>query len=156
LQKEVRILMHLAGKFDAERLAYRPTTKQRSAIELLRYLSYMGPQLLAAGKRGSFDRDAWKSEIQAADQRNFEETMAVIERLPEVYSGLLADMSDSDFRAEMKAFDGSTVSRGMFIVSLVLGGHAAYRTQLFLYLKACGHEHLGTTNLWAGMDMATA
>jgi hypothetical protein len=156
LQKEVRILMHLAGKFDAERLAYRPTTKQRSAIELLRYLSYMGPQLLAAGKRGSFDRDAWKAEIQAADQRNFEETMAVIERLPEVYSGLLADMSDSDFRAEMKAFDGSTVSRGMFIVSLVLGGHAAYRTQLFLYLKACGHEHLGTTNLWAGMDMATA
>ena len=156
LQKEVRILLHLAGKFDAERLAYRPTANQRSGIELLRYLSYMGPQLLTAGKRGAFDREAWKAEIRAADQRNFEETIAVIEKLPETYERLLADMSDSHFRAEMKAFDGSTVSRGMFIVSLVLGGHAAYRTQLFLYLKACGHEHLGTTNLWAGMDMATA
>jgi hypothetical protein len=156
LQKEVRILLHLAGKFNAERLAYRPTPKQRSGIELLRYLSYMGPQLLTAGKRGSFDREAWKAEIQAADERNFDETIAIIETLPETYERLLADMSDSDFRAEMTAFDGSTVSRGMFIVSLVLGGHAAYRTQLFLYLKACGHEHLGTTNLWRGMDMANA
>lgn len=156
LQKEVRILTHLANKLDAERLAYRPTPKQRSAIELLRYLSYMGPQLLAAGTRGSFDRDAWMAAMKEADQRNFDETMAVIESLPQTYERLLADMSDADFRADMKAFDGSTVSRGQFIVSLVLGGHAAYRTQLFLYLKACGHEHLGTTNLWAGVDMAPA
>jgi len=35
----------------------------------------------------------------------------------------------------------------------VLNGHAAYRTQLFLYLKACGREELSTMNLWAGADM---
>ncbi len=35
---------------------------------------------------------------------------------------------------------------------LVLAGCAAYRTQLFLYLKACGREELDTTNLWSGMD----
>jgi hypothetical protein len=52
----------------------------------------------------------------------------------------------------MTGFDGSTLSRGAFIVSLVLGGHAAYRTQLFCYLKACGHEQLGTVNLWRGTD----
>ncbi len=32
----------------------------------------------------------------------------------------------------------------------MLNGHAAYRTQLFLYLKACGREELSTMNLWAG------
>jgi hypothetical protein len=37
-------------------------------------------------------------------------------------------------------------------VNLVLSGHAAYRTQLFLYLKACGREELSTYNLWGGMD----
>ena len=36
---------------------------------------------------------------------------------------------------------------------LVLNGHTAYRTQLFLYLKACGREELSTMNLWAGVDM---
>jgi hypothetical protein len=46
-------------------------------------------------------------------------------------------------------------SRGSIIVNIVLCGLAAYRTQLFLYLKACGREELSTANLWAGMD-ATA
>jgi hypothetical protein len=49
---------------------------------------------------------------------------------------------------------GSTTTKGAFLVALVLGGCAAYRTQLFLYLKACGREELGTTNLWAGVDAA--
>jgi hypothetical protein len=47
---------------------------------------------------------------------------------------------------------GPPTSRGAFIVNLLMGGHAAYRTQLFLYLKACGREELGTMNLWGGMD----
>ena len=81
-----------------------------------------------------------------------EETVAVISALPDTYAALLADMPEGDFRAEMTGFDGSKLSRGVFIVSLVLGGHAAYRTQLFCYLKACGHEQLGTPNLWRGVD----
>ena len=152
LKKEVGILLHLAGKFDRSQVDYRPTPTQRSALELLRYLSVMGPALVATAKSGSFDREAWVSEIDASEKRNFEQTVAVIENQPEVYERLLADMSDADFRAEMTAFDGNKVSRGSFIVSLVLGGHAAYRTQLFCYLKSCGHEQLGTTNLWRGVD----
>ena len=35
LQKEVRILLHLAGKIDRTQLDYRPTPKQRSTFELL-------------------------------------------------------------------------------------------------------------------------
>ncbi len=152
LQKEVRILLHLAGKLDIAQLDYRPTPKQRSALELLRYLSYMGPRLVEAAKKGAFDGPAWKSEIEAAEKRNLDETLALIAALPDKYERLLADMSDADFRAEMTGFDGSKLSRGAFIVSLVLGGHAAYRTQLFCYLKACGHEQLGTVNLWRGAD----
>lgn len=152
LQKEAGILLHLAGKLDIAQLDYRPTTKQRSAIELLRYLSFMGPTLIAAAKNGKFDGDAWKSENSAADKRNLDETLAVIATLPEAYDRLLAGMAEADFRAEMTGFDGSKTSRGAFIVSLVLGGHAAYRTQLFLYLKSCGQEQLGTVNLWRGVD----
>jgi hypothetical protein len=47
---------------------------------------------------------------------------------------------------------GTKGTRGAFIVNLVLCGCAAYRTQLFVYLKACGREELTTMNLWAGMD----
>ena len=33
---------------------------------------------------------------------------------------------------------------------------AAYRTQLFCYLKSCGREELGTANLWRGVDPTPA
>jgi hypothetical protein len=156
LHKEIRILLHLAGKLDVAQLDYRPTPKQRSSIELLRYLSFMGPVLVATAKNGKFDGAAWKSEMDAADGRNLDETLAVIAALPEVYDRLLDDMSDADFRGDMTGFDGNKISRGSFIVNLVLGGHAAYRTQLFCYLKACGHEQLGTVDLWRGVDATPA
>ena len=47
---------------------------------------------------------------------------------------------------------GNKTTRGAFLVNLVLCGYAAYRTQLFVYLKACGRDELGTMNLWAGVD----
>ena len=47
---------------------------------------------------------------------------------------------------------GQKTTRGAFIVNMVLSGCAAYRTQLFLYLKACGKQELSTMNLWGGMD----
>jgi hypothetical protein len=152
LRKEVRILIHLAGKLDRAQAEYRPTTKQRSALELLRYLTVMGPALVAMAKSDSFDRDAWKSQTDAAEKRNLEETLAMLAEQPAVYERLLADMSNDDFRADMTGFDGNKLSRGLFIVNMVLGGHAAYRTQLFCYLKSCGREELSTYNLWQGVD----
>jgi hypothetical protein len=38
----------------------------------------------------------------------------------------------------------------------VLWGCAAYGTQLFLYLKACGRDELNTMNLSAGVDAPAA
>ncbi len=48
------------------------------------------------------------------------------------------------------------MTRGVCIVTWVLSGHAAYRMQLFLYLKASGREELNTMNLWSGVDAPTA
>ena len=47
---------------------------------------------------------------------------------------------------------GQKSTLGSWLVSMVLGGYAAYRTQLFVYLKACGRQELNTMNLWAGVD----
>lgn len=151
LQNEVRILLHLAGKVDAAQLDYRPTPKQRSTIELLKYLTMMGPALVQAAKSGTFDTAAWTVAEKAAQARTFEQTVAAIAAQSDEYATLLAGMTDADFRAEVDMF-GTRSSRGSFIVNNVLSGCAAYRTQLFLYLKACGRDELNTMNLWAGID----
>jgi len=66
LQNEVRILLHLAGKVDRAQLNYRPTPSQRSTIELLRYLTVMGPALLAAIHASVFDHAAWQAALADA------------------------------------------------------------------------------------------
>jgi len=46
---------------------------------------------------------------------------------------------------------GNLSTKGAMVVNLVLCGHAAYRMQLFGYLKVRRPE-LNTMNLWAGVD----
>ena len=153
LQNEVRVLLHLAGKIDAAKVDYRPTAKQRSIIELLRYLTVMAPGLASAAKAGAFDEAAWTAAEQRASTMSLEQVKAEIASHADRYAAELASVSDADFRAEITMF-GPPMSRGAWLVFWLLGSCAAYRTQLFLYLKACGRDELNTMNLWAGMDGA--
>ena len=152
LQDEVRILLHLTSKIDPAKLDYRPTPKQRSTVELLKYLSMMGPALVEAAKSGVFDGAAWGAAEQAAAARSYEQALAAITGQPAAYAALLAEVSDDDLRAEIDPFGAGRSSRGAFLVTQVLCGCAAYRTQLFLYLKASGRAELNTSNLWMGID----
>ena len=83
---------------------------------------------------------------------NFDQVLAAIERQPGLYADLVGGLSESDFRAQVDLFGGGASTKGSVLVNLVLAGHAAYRTQLFLYLKACGRDELNTMNLWGGVD----
>ena len=143
LRHEVRILMHLAGKADKSKLDYRPTPKQRSTLELLRYLAIMGPAVIAVIKGGAFNRPAlsaaWEPAIAASAQMNFGQAMAAIQTLSDEYVRLLAGWTEADFRGEADMFGNHKTTRGYLLVNLVVGGHAAY-------------EELNTMNLWAGAD----
>jgi len=151
LQNEVRILLHLAGKVDPAKVDYRPTPKQRSILELLRYMSFMGPFLIGAIKTGNFDVPAWQVVEGAAANLDFPGAVDAIGKQPGQYAKALADFSDGDLRGNVTLF-GQTATRGSAIVNMVLCACAAYRTQLFLYLKSCGRDELNTMNLWAGVD----
>ena len=83
------------------------------------------------------------------------EAMAAIGAQRELYSQLLSDVTDEQLRSEITMI-GRTASRGALMVTFLIGHHIAYRTQLFLYLKACGREELSTMNLWAGVDAPVA
>jgi hypothetical protein len=151
LQNEVRILLHLAGKVEPAMLDYRPTPKQRSTVELLQYLAFMGPELIRAVRAGGFDGAVWTAAEQKAASMSFEATLAAIDAQKAIYADMLGDLSEDELRREIALFGGPE-SVGSTLVNQVLCGCAAYRTQLFLYLKACGRHELNTMNLWAGMD----
>jgi hypothetical protein len=158
LRNEVRILIHLAGKVDASKLDYRPTPTQRSILELLQYMAIMAPTQIAVIKNGIFDRSVlgviWQPAEAASKTLTFDQAVAAIGKQSDQLPGLLNDWTEADFRAEVDMF-GTKSSRGSLLVNQVLSGFAAYRTQLFCYLKSCGRDELNTMNLWAGMDAPT-
>ena len=140
-----------AGKIDRAKLGYRPTEKQRSTLELLQYLNIMGPRLVATAKEGKFDNNAWSEAQNTTATLDFDALVKSLAGQSEFYEKELSSWTDNDFRTEIDMF-GQKASRGAHLVRLVLGGHAAYRTQLFCYLKSCGRDELSTWNLWGGVD----
>ena len=152
LQKEVRLLLHLTTKIDPSMLDYRPTPGQRSTLELLRYLTNMGPAQVRFARGRPMEAAEMTAAIEAANARTFDETVRVLTAHSDLYAELLADMSDDDLRDEITWVDGSRISRGSFLVNYAFGQCAQYRLQLFLYLKASGHQQLNTMNLWLGAD----
>ena len=155
LQKEVRILLHLASKIERSQLDYRPTPKQRSTIELLRYLVNMGPLLVKAIKSGTFDVEAWQAGTAKANAADLDQVLSMIRAQEAEYATLLSSWTEADFRGSIEMF-GRSATRASWLLELVLNGCAAYRTQLFCYLKACGRTELATPNLWRGVDPAPA
>jgi len=115
----------------------------------------MGPVQVAVIKEGIFNRAAmsaaWSPAQAAAKSMTFDQTVSAIQKQPDEFSRLLSTWTEADFRVEVDMF-GNKLTRGSLLVKLVLGGYAAYRTQLFCYLKSCGRDELNTMNLWGGVD----
>ena len=155
LRQEVRLVQHLASKAGEAQLDYRPTPKQRSTIELLRYFVIVGPIHMRAVMANAFDMDGWRTAWRTEEARVKDMPLEVVKqeigRLPELFDELARPASVGDLRAEIEMF-GRKASRGSLLVSLVLCHYTAYRTQLFLYLKSSGRDDLNTLNLWAGVD----
>jgi hypothetical protein len=154
-QKEVRILVHLISKVDPAKIDYRPSAKQRSVLELMQYMTVMAPAMTESIKSGDFSREAmgaiWGPRDAASKAMNWEQAVAAIGRQSDEMTRMLAPWTDAEFRSEIDMF-GQNTTRGAGLVNMVLCGYAAYRMQLFLYLKSMGREELNTMNLWGGMD----
>jgi hypothetical protein len=111
----------------------------------------MGPVLVRSIKAGAFDIERWQADTAKANAASFDQVVEMIRAQEAEYASLLGSWTDADFRGSIEMF-GRSQTRAAWLLELVLNGCAAYRTQLFMNLKACGREELGTMNLWAGMD----
>jgi hypothetical protein len=155
LQNEVRILLHLISKVDPATLDYRLSPKQRSLLELLQYLVFMPEVHMRAALADRFSLEGFQTAWQAGDATakamNLAQITEAIGRQRALIEELLSPCSDADLRAQIEMF-GNKASRGSMLVLLVLSHYAAYRMQLFLYLKAAGRAELSTFNLWVGAD----
>ncbi len=147
-KRELSIIKHLAEKVPVGQEHHKPTEKQRTTLELLQYLGAMGVGMLAAiaaGDAAGFAPYADRSKEVTVE--NFAEMIDQEEgEMKEIYDAF----TDAALAEDITLF-GRTQSRAVFILEH-LKTMTGYKMQLFLYAKASGSEHIGTSNVWGGVD----
>lgn len=152
LQKEVHILKHLASKATTpELLQFKFSDKQRTTAQWMSYISLIGS---ACAKDiindDASDFETFTDRYESFDPTTFADTLDA--NVAQVIA-ILESASDEKL-TEQKTLRGTTDTRAGHIMS-IHGLYIAYKTQIFLQLKAAGLTNLGTMNLWAGMDAPT-
>ncbi len=149
--RECDICVHLHSKLPAGALDYRPTDKQRSTLELLRYLAICGIAGLTCMAEADWKRFAEFSE-RVADMAAAD-FPAEMERQKASIEAFFVGLNEAALETQAAPLPGGrgTTTLGLAILNGPFKWLTAYKLQLFLYAKACGAE-IGTANAWAGAD----
>lgn len=147
--KEFRILKHLAEKIPAGGEHHKPTEKQRTTLELLQYLASFGGGMFSVVATG--DGAAFMQYASTVSEITVENFTTALDRQEIAMKEMYDAFTDESLTEEISVW-GQTQSRGLFLLEC-LKMLTAYKMQLFLYIKASGNHTIGTSNVWAGMDM---
>ena len=152
VRHETAICKHLYGKIPEGALDYRPTEGQRSLSELLQYLTSTG----TAPMKGLIAND-WsqiQSDMEKAKEVAVEDFCNAMDRQADEMEKMLNAIPDADLQGKNTTFPTGDDAGplGQALVGFPLKFLAAYRMQLFLYLKSVGVSEISTFNCWFGMD----
>lgn len=146
---DFRIIKHIAEKAHIDTHSYKPTEAQRTMTELMQYMSIMGVGILSiilSGKQEDFTPFVERSK--SVTPENFAQKMDEQEaEMKDVFM----KFDDAELEKELDMW-GMNQKKSLRILNLIKIV-ASYKMQLFLYVKASGRHDIGTSNLWAGMDM---
>ena len=152
IHNEYRLLRHVFSLVDHDKLDFRFSAKQRSTLEVLQYLGAIGVGLTESILAGNMEPFKGSTERQnAITGENF------LEKLDEEEKRVIAALKKYTQKELDESVDlfklGHPMRKAQWLMS-VLQILAAYRTQLFLQIKAStGRTDIGTTDLWAGFSL---
>ncbi len=148
LGKEFQIIRHLAGKLKESDMDYRPTPGQRSTLELLQYISFLfdtSAEALVTGENN------WGPRAEAAKSLTLADFDAAMGAQELAFHGLFKQLTAQQLSEEIDFW--GVAPRAVHFMNAVKWA-AAYKMQLFLYMKSIGYSELNTMNVWGGMDKA--
>ncbi len=149
---EINVIKHLFSKIPEGQMGYKPTEKQRTMLELLKYLSGLTPATIAmvyTAEPKAF-MDIQKVATETVTPENF------IEKLESGVKDamtMLDKFTDEDLNTVVNIFAMGDKTKGVYLVDTIGKWLAAYKLQLFLYIKSSGNTSIGTSNVWGGYDM---
>lgn len=148
---DCEISKHLFTKISAASMDYRPTPKQRSMKELLRYLSICGIGGATCMTKNNWDLYGKFSERAAA--MDVAEFPAKMDQQIAELKNLFNSLSEEDLETkEAPLPGGGSMPLGAAFLNAPAKWLTAYKMQLFLYAKAAEGSDIRTANVWGGQD----
>jgi len=151
VSNEFRIIKHLAEKIPAGTEGYKPTDGQRTTLELLQYLSMVFANATHVIYEG--DTDAYKTAPLNGSDTTMANFSTKMDEQLSLWKEMVEKFDDAQLATVINIYGMGDMTKGRYLVENLLKWAAAYKMQLFLYIKASGNTAIGTSNLWGGMDM---
>ncbi len=149
LQREIFLLKQLAGFIEERDLDFRPADKMRSTLELMQYLSGIGATMLRWFIKNDLNPEEWakiREQRKLVTLDNFKQKLD--EQLEQIvmYMDLINEEDLNTKEVELPSKEKMIL--GTAIINAPIKWLAAYRLQLFTYLKMNGRSDISTREAW--------
>lgn len=149
-RRETHVISFLASRLTPADLDFSFTPGQRTTIELLRYLTIAGIAPTIALLNGNWDH--WQSFAQRSEKLELAGIGAAMDQQMNELVAAIEPLTEGDMSRPAKTAWNQELSLGAALVEQSLKFLTAYRMQLFLQAKACGHTGFSTYECWGGVD----
>jgi len=152
LQREIFLLKQLAPLIDESDLDFRPTEKMRSTLELMQYVSGVGATMMRWFVKNDLTPEEWvkiREYRKGLTRENFKERLDAQMEDIVMYMNMISE--EDLFKKEVELPSKEKMVLGTAIINVPIKWLAAYRYQLFTYLKMKGKTEISTKKAWTIM-----
>lgn len=159
IEKEINICLRLYTKISPDKINFRPKEGVRSTLELFQYLSVIGSAMLIywLEKDNADFNTFYGTTMDLSKTIPYEKIPTVMDEQLATIKDLFNKISEEDlFHKEITyPWNGVKAPLGEAIIATSIKWLAAYKLQLFLFIKLCGDEKLATADAWVLTEMSS-
>jgi len=153
IEKEIHICRRLYTKIPVDQMNFRPGQGVRSTLELLQYLSIAGTLMPTYWLKES-DTDFgsfYVARTGASKSMAAEQFLTAMDEQLVKLKDLFNPITEEDLIQKEITYpwSGAKAALGEGIISTSVKWVAAYKLQLFLFIKLSGDQSLATADAWA-------
>ena len=155
IEKEINICRRLYTKIPPDQMNFRPKEGVRSTLEILQYLCIIGSAMLSYWlKKDDTDFNTFFGNASgAAKAIQYEHFSELMDEQMATIKDLFNQISEEDlFHKEITYPWGGKAPLGEGIIGTSIKFLAAYKLQLFSYIKLSTDQKLGTADAWMLTD----
>lgn len=153
LQREIFLLKQLAPLIEERDLDFRPAEKMRSTMELMQYLSGIGATMLRWFVINDLTPEEWvkiREYRKTLTLENFKDRLD--EQMEDIVKYMNMINEEDLVKVEVMLPSKEKMVLGTAIINAPIKWLAAYRMQLFMYLKMNGRSEISTREAWTVIE----